>query len=96
MVELRGYPWRCVSRLDAGLGRLTDRIFGPGSAGDWTEDGACGASSDATAVKVAYQSKVAPTNVGPKVAAVPNLSLSSALAAQTAPPSRRNSRFFRY
>lgn len=67
-----------------------------GSAGDWTEDGACGASSDATAVKVAYQSKVAPTNVGPKVAAVPNLSLSSALAAQTAPPSRRNSRFFRY
>ncbi|KAI0925852.1 hypothetical protein AcW1_008172 [Taiwanofungus camphoratus] len=71
-----------------------------GSAGDWTDDGACTSSDLAKGeyVKVTYQSKVAPTNIGPKVSAVPNLSLSAARAAaavETAAPSRRNSRFFR-
>ncbi|PCH42234.1 glycoside hydrolase family 18 protein [Wolfiporia cocos MD-104 SS10] len=65
---------------------------------NWTDDGTCTTTGVAvgTFVKVAYQSKEAPLNVGPKVSAVPNLSLSSALAAKTAPPTRRNSRFFRF
>jgi len=67
-----------------------------GAAGDWTDDGACASNAAAKAVKVAYQSKEAPLNVPPKVSAVPNLSLSAALAAKTAAPARRNSRFFNF
>ncbi|OSX65770.1 carbohydrate-binding module family 5 protein [Postia placenta MAD-698-R-SB12] len=65
-----------------------------GAAGAWTDDGACASTDGAVAVKMVFQSKEAPLNVPPKVSAVPNLSLSAALARKTAAPPRKNSRFF--
>ncbi|CCL98777.1 uncharacterized protein FIBRA_00782 [Fibroporia radiculosa] len=64
-----------------------------GSAGAWTDDGACTAVALAKGeyIKVAFQSKEAPLNVPPKVSAVPTASAASATA-----PARRNSRFFKF
>ncbi|KZT73036.1 carbohydrate-binding module family 5 protein [Daedalea quercina L-15889] len=61
-----------------------------GASGDWTDDGACSTTNG----PVSYQSKEVPLTATARAGTVPNLSLSSAIAAKTADVSRRNSRFF--
>ncbi|KAH9949899.1 glycoside hydrolase superfamily [Amylocystis lapponica] len=75
-----------------------------GSAGDWTDDGACTASDLAPGeyVKVPFQSKAVPSHMIAKASFVPNPSLSAAMAAASAAVAqptnaesyKKSSRFF--
>ena len=66
-----------------------------GTAGDWTDDGACTTSDLAPGefVKMTFQSKAVPATQIARASVVPNPKLAREAAAATE-PARRNSRFF--